>query len=66
MNRLSLAKRVQCDEIWSFIGAKERNVKRGAQGHGDAYTWVALDADTKLRYLLDGWRARCRLRAHLH
>lgn len=42
------SKRVQCDEIWSFIGAKEKNVKRGAQGHGDAYTWVGLDADSKL------------------
>src|SRR5712691_6748150 len=42
------AKRVQCDEIWSFVGAKHRNVRRGAQGDGDVYTWTAMDADSKL------------------
>ena len=44
-------KRVQCDEIWSFVGMKEKNVpeeKRGAFGVGDVYTWTAIDADTKL------------------
>src|ERR1700690_3738730 len=44
-------KRVQCDEIWSFCYAKERNVpedRRGEFGVGDIYTWVAIDADTKL------------------
>ncbi len=44
-------KRIQCDEIWSFIGAKEKNVpieKRGQFGVGDIWTWVAMDADTKL------------------
>ncbi len=44
-------KRVQCDEIWSFCYAKEKNVpedKRGDFGVGDVYTWVAIDADTKL------------------
>ena len=43
--------RVQCDEIWSFIGAKQKNVTPAlaAKGHaGDIWTWVALDADTKL------------------
>jgi IS1 family transposase len=43
-------KRVQCDEIWSFVGAKERNVPaedRG-KGRGDVWTWVAIDAETKL------------------
>jgi IS1 family transposase len=43
--------RVQCDEIWSFVGAKARNVpeeKRGEFGVGDAWTWTALCADTKL------------------
>jgi IS1 family transposase len=42
---------VQCDEIWSFCYAKERNVpaeKRGEFGYGDVWTWVALDADSKL------------------
>jgi IS1 family transposase len=43
--------RVQVDEIWSFVGAKQKNVTpmRAAQGHaGDVWTWVAMDADTKL------------------
>jgi IS1 family transposase len=42
--------RIQCDEIWSFIGCKEKNA-RGAQkvrGWGDVWTWTALDAETKL------------------
>src|SRR5689334_15962385 len=43
-------KRLQCDEIWSFVGCKEKNVTplKKAEGHGDVWTWVALDADTKL------------------
>jgi IS1 family transposase len=43
-------KRIQCDEIWSFVGAKERNCTREmkAKGAGDIWTWVALDPDTKL------------------
>jgi IS1 family transposase len=41
-------KRIQCDEIWSFVGAKERAVKAGAKQAGDVWTWTALCADTKL------------------
>jgi IS1 family transposase len=43
-------KRVQCDEIWSFCGAKERNVPRDQKrkGRGDVWTWTAMDADSKL------------------
>jgi IS1 family transposase len=41
-------KRVQVDEIWSFVGAKQKQVNNGAQGVGDVWTWTALDADTKL------------------
>ncbi len=44
-------KRIQCDEIWSFCYAKEKNVpadKRGQFGYGDVWTWTALCADTKL------------------
>lgn len=44
-------KRIQCDEIWSFCYAKEKNVpsdKRGIFGYGDVWTWIAIDADTKL------------------
>jgi len=44
-------KRIQCDEIWSFCYAKEKNVpaeKKGQFGFGDIWTWVAIDANTKL------------------
>lgn len=44
-------KRLQCDEIWSFCYAKQKNVPKDKQGHfgyGDIWTWVAIDADTKL------------------
>jgi IS1 family transposase len=44
-------KRIQCDEIWSFCYAKEKNIPeemRGKFGIGDIWTWVALDPDTKL------------------
>lgn len=44
-------KRIQCDEIWQFCYAKEKNVpaeKKGLFGYGDVWTWVAIDADTKL------------------
>lgn len=43
-------KRIQCDEIWSFVGCKEKNVteESKAQGWGDVWTWVALDSETKL------------------
>jgi IS1 family transposase len=42
--------RIQCDEVWSFIGAKQKNVtqEQRAQGWGDCWTWTAIDADTKL------------------
>ncbi len=43
--------RIQCDEIWSFVGAKAKNVegmKREVENAGDAWTWTAIDADTKL------------------
>jgi IS1 family transposase len=45
------SKRAQCDEIWSFVNAKDKNAapedKAAGEG-GDMWTWVALDADTKL------------------
>ena len=43
-------KRIQCDGIWSFIGAKEKNCtpEMKKDGAGDVWTWVALDADSKL------------------
>jgi IS1 family transposase len=45
------AKRVQCDEVWSFTYAKAKNVARAKAAPADAgntWTWTALDADTKL------------------
>ena len=44
-------KRIQCDEIWSFVYAKEKNApaEMKATGQaGDVWTWTAIDADTKL------------------
>ena len=45
------ASRIQCDEIWSFVHAKQKNVasaKAAPEGAGDVWTWTALDADSKL------------------
>ena len=45
------ARRVQCDEIWSFCYAKARNVARAEaapQGAGDVWTWTGIDSDSKL------------------
>src|SRR5688572_24745394 len=43
------AKRVQCDEIWSFVYSKEKNVPEGMEDYaGDVWTWTAIDADSKL------------------
>jgi IS1 family transposase len=44
-------KKIQCDEIWAFCYSKQKNVPehlKGAPGVGDVWTWVAMDADTKL------------------
>jgi IS1 family transposase len=42
--------RAQCDEVWSFVYAKQKNVtmEQMEQGAGDCWTWTAIDADTKL------------------
>jgi IS1 family transposase len=45
------AKRVQVDEIWSFIYAKDKNVataRAAPEGAGDVWTWTALEAENKL------------------
>lgn len=45
------AKRVQCDEIWAFCYAKDKNVataKAAPDGAGDVWTWTGIDADSKL------------------
>jgi IS1 family transposase len=41
---------VQVDEIWQFVGAKAKNAsqEQKAEGWGDCWTWVGIDADTKL------------------
>lgn len=43
-------KRIQCDEIWSFVYSKEKNTtpEMKAEGAGDCWIWVGMDADTKL------------------
>lgn len=44
-------RRLQLDEIWSFVYAKQKNVpaaKAAPEGAGDIWTWVAIDAETKL------------------
>lgn len=43
--------KIQCDEIWAFIGAKDKNVpadKKNLFGIGSVWTWTAIDADSKL------------------
>src|ERR1700722_2840246 len=50
------SKRLQLDEIWSFVYAKQKNVARAKAAPidaGDVWTWVAIDADTKL---VASWR----------
>lgn len=42
-------KTIQCDEIWAFVYAKEKNVPESLKGKaGDVWTWTAICADTKL------------------
>lgn len=58
------ASRIQCDEIWSFCYAKQKNAKElenAPYGAGDVWTWTALDADSKLivTYLVGGRDADC-------
>ncbi len=50
MNNLS-CKRLQCDEVWSFVYSKTNNVPeahKGEVGYEGVLTWIAIDADTKL------------------
>jgi IS1 family transposase len=53
------ARRIQCDEIWSFCYAKAKSVptaKRQDLAYGDVWTWTAIDADSKLlvSYMIGG------------
>jgi len=50
---------IQCDEIWSFTYAKQKNVKTATaapKGAGDTWTWTAIDSDSKLivSYMVGG------------
>jgi hypothetical protein len=48
--RAVAAKNIQCDEIWSFSYAKQKNVrdaKSAPEGAGDIWTWTAIDGDSK-------------------
>jgi hypothetical protein len=59
-------KRIQCDEIWQFCYAKDKNVpddKQGQFGYGSVWTWVALDAETKL---IPSWRVGTRGYEFMH
>jgi IS1 family transposase len=51
-------RRLQCDEIWAFVGAKKNNATPAQKldGWGDVWTWTAIDADSKLcvSYLVGG------------
>jgi IS1 family transposase len=55
-------RRLQADEIWSFVGAKAKKVtpEQESMGWGDIWTWTAIDAETKLcvSYLVGGRDAR--------
>lgn len=56
-------RRLQADEIWCFVGAKAKNVsaEKRQEGWGDVWTWVGVDADTKLvvSYLVGGKDGGC-------
>jgi IS1 family transposase len=42
-------RRLQCDEIWTYVGKKQRRVRKDDPAElGDQWVYVALDADTKL------------------
>ena len=54
-------RRIECDEIWSFVYAKARNIRRAKaapKDAGDVWTWTALDADSNLivSYLVSNGR----------
>jgi IS1 family transposase len=54
------ASRIQCDEVWSFVHAKQKNAptskRAGDPTIGDCWTWTAIDADSKLlvSYMVGG------------
>jgi IS1 family transposase len=45
------AKRIECDEVWSYIAMKEKNIPerlQGEYGYGDVWLWTGIDSDSKL------------------
>lgn len=48
--RMLNARVVQVDELWSFVGCKQARATpdKKEKGHGDVWTWISIDADTKL------------------
>jgi IS1 family transposase len=45
------SRRIQMDELWAFVHCKQKNIRpelRGTRGIGDTWTWLAIDADSKL------------------
>src|SRR6266498_5794726 len=62
------SKRVQCDEVWSFCHAKEKNCtpEMKKKGAGDVWTWVAFDSRYQTRSVLVHWPTRCGMRVSLH
>jgi len=72
--------RLELDELWSFVGKKQKQVREGdAPSKGDCWTWLAIDADTKLvpafrvgkrtqddaRFFINDLAARLRTRAQI-
>ena len=60
------SKRIECDEIWCFSYAKDKNVPdemRGMPGVGSIWTWTAIDAESKL---IVSWRLGARDSANAH
>jgi len=58
------SKRIQVDEAWAFIYAKQKNVakaKAAPDGAGDVWTWIAMDADSKVvaSYFVGGRDGEC-------
>jgi IS1 family transposase len=57
-------KRIQVDEIWAFVGSKQKNIPEGKEGrYGDIWTWTAICADTKL---IPSWYVGSRDAAHAY
>lgn len=59
-------KRIECDEIWCFCYAKDKNLpdsKRGMPGVGSMWTWTAIDAESKL---MVSWQLGARDAANAH